>query len=83
MKRTNMCVISLVMFYDNRTTNPEKVYRVLSCVPYSVIYNYVYIYYLYCQSKTISDISRDRVFFNGSYNDLLGSSISEVLMNLI
>ena len=55
----NTCVITLVMFYDNRITNSMKVYRVLSCGLYYVIYNYVCIDYLCCQSKTISVISSD------------------------
>ena len=44
--KSNTRDISLVMFYENRTTNPKKVLRVLSCVLYYVIDNYVYIDYL-------------------------------------
>ena len=50
---------------------------------YYVIDNYFFIDYLCCQSKTISDISRDKVFENKSYNELLGIGIPEVIMNLI
>ena len=32
-----MCVIALVMFYETGTTNPMKVFRVLSFVVYYII----------------------------------------------
>ena len=60
--KNNMCVIALVMFYDNITKYATEVYRVLGCVLYSVIDNYVCIDYLCCQSKLIIDISRDKFF---------------------
>ena len=71
------------MFYDNITNNAKKVHSVLSCVLYYVIYSYVFIDYLCFQSKTISDISNDKVFEDKSYNELLGIGIPELLMNLI
>ena len=37
--KNNTCVIALVMYYENIKTDPMKVYRVLSCVIYSVIDN--------------------------------------------
>ena len=49
IKKENACVISLAKFYETRTTNPEKMFRVFSCVLYSVIENYVCIDYLGCQ----------------------------------
>ena len=61
-KNNNTCVITLVMFYENRTTNTTKVYMVLSIFLYYVIDNYVCVDYLCCQSKTISDISGDIYF---------------------
>ena len=71
------------MFYDNITNNATKVYSVLSCVLYFVMYSYVFIDYLCCQSKTISDISSDKVFEDKSYNEFLGIGVPELLMNLI
>ena len=44
--KNNMCVIELVMFDENRGTNPTKLFRVLSCVLYYAIDNYVCIDYL-------------------------------------
>ena len=61
-KINNTYIIGLVIFYENRTTNPIKLYKLLRCVLYSVIDNYVCIEYLCCQSKTKSDISSDKVF---------------------
>ena len=37
MKKWDVCVIVIVLFYYNRTTNPMKRFRVLSCVVYSAI----------------------------------------------
>ena len=48
-EKDNTCVIVLVIFYDHRTTNPMKVFRVLSCVVYSEIDNYACIDYFGCQ----------------------------------
>ena len=36
MKNKDVCVIALIIFYDIKTKNPIKVYRVLSCVLYSL-----------------------------------------------
>ena len=53
----NTCVMAIIMIYENNGGNAKKVYRVLSCVVYSIIDNYVCIEYLLCQSKTLSSIS--------------------------
>ena len=78
-----MCVISIIMIYETLTTNPMKLFRVLSFVVYFVIYNYFFIYYIGCQSKKLSVICYDKIFTDMSYNELLGIGITEVLMNLI
>ena len=59
---------SLVMFYDNRNTNPKKVFIVLSCVLYYGIDNYVCIGCIGCQSKTLSVICCDKMIPSTSYN---------------
>ena len=76
-------IYCISIFYDNGTTNPTKVYMLLSCVLRYVIDNYVCVDYLCCRYKTISDISSDKFKKNKSYNNLLGIGILEVLMNLI
>ena len=39
--KKNTCVIALVIFDENITTNPMRVFMVLNCILYSVIDNYV------------------------------------------
>ena len=45
--------MALILIYDNIGKDIRKVYRVLSCVVYTLIYNYVFIYYLSCQPKIL------------------------------
>ena len=72
MRKNDTCVIAIVMFYETKTKNLIKLYRVLSCVFYSIIENYVCIEYLCCNSKTLSVISSNKIFEEASYNGLLG-----------
>ena len=46
LRNKNTCVMTLIMFYDNNGLKPKKMYRVLSCVIYYLIENYVCIDYL-------------------------------------
>ena len=41
MKNKDTCVISIILFYESKGEKPKKVYRVSSCVFYSLIENYV------------------------------------------
>ena len=52
-KKKNTCVMALKMIYDNNGGNAKKVYRVLSCVVYSLIEYYFCIDYLSCQPKAL------------------------------
>ena len=45
MKKNNAYVLLLVMFYETRHKNATKYFRVLSCVIYNIIDNYVCIDY--------------------------------------
>ena len=54
--------MALIMIYENIGQISKKVYRVLSCGVYSLIYNYVCINYLSCQPKTLSSISSNEHF---------------------
>ena len=56
MSKDNKCVIVLVMLYETIATNTVKLLRVLSCIVYSIINNYVCIDYLSCQYKKLSVI---------------------------
>ena len=46
LKNNNRSVLALLMFHETRAINPEKYFRVLSCVIYTIIDNYIYIDYL-------------------------------------
>ena len=83
IKKKDTCVISLIMFYESKGKNPIILYRLLSCILYSFIDNYVCIDYLCCKSKTLSRIYSDRIFEQTSYNILIGIGIPEVLLNLV
>ena len=61
-KRNNTCVMAIIMIYDNNGGNARIVYRLLTCVVYSLIGNYVCIDYLSCQSKTLISISSKPTF---------------------
>ena len=37
MRKKDTCIISLIMFYESKTKNPIKLYRVLSCFFYYII----------------------------------------------
>ena len=69
IKKENTCVIAIVVFYETRTTNPMKVCRVLSCVVYYVVYNYVCIEYLGCQYKKLSVLCSDKISEYRIYNE--------------
>ena len=71
------------MFYENKTKNRVKTYRMLSCVLYSVINNYFCIDYICCNPKTLSVISSDKIFKQVSYNRLVGIGIPEVLIKFL
>ena len=57
LRKNNTCVMALMMFYDNNVEKPKKWYKVLICVVYSLIDNYVCIDYLSRQSKISSSVS--------------------------
>ena len=71
------------MFYEKRGENPKKYFRVLSCVIYTIIENYVCIDYLACQSKTISEITVVSERGEKHSNRILGIGIPDLLMDLL
>ena len=80
-------MLALLLFYEKRADNPKKAFRVLSCVIYTIIGNYVCIDYLACESKQIIKITVNTGggFKNGnkSYDKILGIGIPDLLMNLM
>ena len=84
LKKKNESV-ELILFYE---TGAEKIaYRVLSCVIYTTIKNYVYIDYLDFQSKKLSEIpvgsGGGSKHGNKSFDEILGIGIPYLLMNLM
>ena len=55
MKRDTR-VLALVVFYELGNFNPSKMFRVLSCVIYTIIDRYVCIDYLGTETKKISEL---------------------------
>ena len=49
LAKKNISLLALIMFYDTRADNPKKYFRVLSCVIYTTIKNYVCIDYIACK----------------------------------
>ena len=50
--------MALIMINENDGYTPKTLYRVLSCVVYSLIANYFCIDYLSCQSKHYAKLQR-------------------------
>ena len=83
MKKKDTCVIALIMFYENNGTKPKNMYRVLSCVLYYLIKNYVCIDYISCQYKKLNSISSNRISEQTSFNILLVIGTPQLLPNLV
>ena len=54
LMKKNTCVMALAMINKNNGKIPKNMYRVFSCVVYTIIDNYVCIDYLSCQSKPLA-----------------------------
>ena len=79
----NTSLMALTTIYETFGIAIIKMYRVLSCVVYTIIDNYVCIDYLLCQSKTLCCISHNPTFKETSFNLLIGIGIPELLLNLV
>ena len=75
--------MALIMIYDDNEEIQKLMYRVISCVVYSLIDNYVCIDYLLCQSKVLRSISSQPTFEDTRFSILLGVVIPELLLNLV
>ena len=62
-KKKNTCVLIFVKFYDIGHKNVTRYFRLLCCVIYTIIENYVCIDYLDCQSHQLSEICIDGFFW--------------------
>ena len=85
--KPNTRVLALVMFFEKQKKYSKKMFRVLSCVIYTIIRNYVCIDYLGPEKTKLSDL---RLGVSGSYKHLgkkydnvLGFRIPDLLLNLL
>ena len=50
LRKKNICVMALIIFYDNNGEKTEKMYEVLSCVVYSLMV-FFWALTIYCVNK--------------------------------
>ena len=78
-------MLALITFY--KTGDETIIYRLLSCVIYTIIKNYVCIDYLSCQWKQISTLpvcsGGGSIHESNRFDKILGIGISILLMNLM
>ena len=65
--KPNTKVLALVMFFENKKKNAKKMFRMLSCLIYTIIRIYVFIDYLGSDKKKLCDL---RLGVDGSYKRL-------------
>ena len=75
-------MLALVIFYESGKTNPRKMFRVLSCVIYTIIDKYICIDYLGTEKLKISDLkiacTESRKHDGMDYNNLFGIGILDL-----
>ena len=85
--KANTRVLELVMFYENRGKNARKMFRVLSCVIYTIISKYVCIDYLGSEKSKLSDlrlgVTGRYKHLDKDYDNVLGFGIQYILLNLL
>ena len=86
MKRDTR-VLSLVVFYELGNINPGKMFKVLSCVIYTIIDRYVCIDYLGTEIKKISELRLGCTLKTKNegmeYENLFGIGIPDILLNML
>ena len=79
--------VSIIYVLWDQTKKPKKNFKVLSCVIYTIIRNYVYIDYLGSESKKLSELGLGSggsfKHVNKSYDKISGIRIPYMLMNLM
>ena len=66
-----------------REKKSKKPFKVLSCVIYTILDNYVCIDYLACQWRKLSEVSVDGKYSVKYFNKFLGIGIPDLLMNFL
>ena len=86
MKRDTR-VIVLVFFYELGNINPRKMFKVLSCVIYTIIDRYVCIDYLGAEKKKMSELRIGCTLSSKhdgmDYSNLFGIGIPAILLNML
>ena len=80
-------MLALVIFYESGEKNAKKIFRVLSCVIYTIIDKYVCIDYLGSKKSKLSDLKIGRTGSSKHhgmyYNNLFGIGIPDLLLNML
>ena len=80
-------MLALVVFYELGDFNPRKIFRVLSCVIYTIIYRYVCTDYLGTETKKISELrlgcTLEKKHENMDYDNIFGIGITDILLNML
>ena len=86
LENNNTSVLAFIMFYETIEDNPKKYFRLLSCVIYITIKNYVCIDYLACKffksEMTVGYIGGSK-HGDKSFDRIFGIGIPYLLMNLM
>ena len=86
LMKKNTIVLALVIFYESGNINPRKMFKVLSCVIYTIIEKYVCIDYLGTEKKEIRDLNIGSTLSSKhdgmDYNNLFGIGIPDVLLDI-
>ena len=84
MIEKNTRLLSSVMFYENRGKHSRKMFRVLSCVIYTIISKYVCIDYLGSEKAKLSylclGVTGRYKHFDTDYDNVLGIGIPDPLL---
>ena len=80
-------MIALVIFYESGKINPRKIFKVLSCVIYTIIEKYICIDYLGTEKNKITDLkigcTLSSKHYGMDYNNLFGIGITDILLNVL
>ena len=80
-------MLALVVFYELGSTTPRKMFKVLSCVIYTIIERYFCIDYLGTEKKKISELRLGCTLKSKhecmDYENLFGISIPYILLNIL
>ena len=80
-------VLALVVFYELGNFNPRKMFRVLSCVIYTIIGRYFCIDYLGTETNKISKLrlgcTLKTKHENKDYDNLFGIGIPDIFLNML